>query len=210
VIVDDGSSPPVSAPQLGGTEVRLIRQENRGRFEARRAGIEAARGAYVLLLDSRVTLDPESLRWVAERVADGDQAWNGHCVTGNLASPYARFSSCRPRGGITCAIREPRRSGLTSTTAIRRARRSSSRRRAGCSRRWRSSTLCTRIGRLPVMTRICSGRSLGVTASTYHRALGRVTTAERASGPSSATHFTGARCSSTVTAVAVLASARWS
>jgi hypothetical protein len=108
VIVDDGSSPPVVARDLACAEVRLIRQENRGRFEARRTGVVAARGEYVLLLDSRVTLDPESLKWVAARVAEGARAWNGHCVTDNLASPYARFWDIIVQAAWSDYLRDPR------------------------------------------------------------------------------------------------------
>ena len=39
------------------TPLRVIEQENRGRFEARRRGLEEARGDYCLLLDSRVLID---------------------------------------------------------------------------------------------------------------------------------------------------------
>jgi glycosyltransferase involved in cell wall biosynthesis len=91
VIVDDGSDSPVSTPVVAGAEVRVIRQDNRGRFEARRVGIDVARGEYVLLLDSRVTLEPDALRWVATQVEEGASAWNGHIVTANRGSPYATF-----------------------------------------------------------------------------------------------------------------------
>jgi glycosyltransferase involved in cell wall biosynthesis len=91
VIVDDGSDEPVPDQTVAGAHTRLLRQPNRGRFEARRTGIGAASGEYVLLLDSRVTLDPHGLRWVAEQVAESPQAWNGHCMMANLHSPYARF-----------------------------------------------------------------------------------------------------------------------
>lgn len=91
VVVDDGSDPPVGAPQLEGLEVRVVRQPNSGRFAARRAGIEAARGDYVLLLDARVTLEPTALSWVAEQVAEGRHAWNGHCLMARTDNPYARF-----------------------------------------------------------------------------------------------------------------------
>jgi glycosyltransferase involved in cell wall biosynthesis len=108
VIVDDGSSPPVAVPKLNSAEVRLIRQQNRGRFEARRVGIEAAHGEHVLLLDARVTLDPAGLRWVADQVAKGAQAWNGHSVTDGLASPYARFWDIILRAAWSDYLRDPK------------------------------------------------------------------------------------------------------
>ncbi len=91
VIVDDGSDPPLGTPEVPGARTRTIRQDNRGRFEARRTGIEAANGEYILLLDARVTLESGGLAWVAERVQSGERLWNGHCFIANLHSPYARF-----------------------------------------------------------------------------------------------------------------------
>lgn len=91
VIVDDGSEPPVPSVVVGSADVRVIRQPNQGRFEARRVGIDAARGEYVLLLDSRVTIEPDALRWVCGQVQAGASAWNGHTVTANLTTPYSRF-----------------------------------------------------------------------------------------------------------------------
>ena len=61
MLVDDGSARPVAQRCVAHGRLRILRQENRGRFEARRAGIEAANGEYVLLLDSRVTLDPSGV-----------------------------------------------------------------------------------------------------------------------------------------------------
>jgi glycosyltransferase involved in cell wall biosynthesis len=91
IIVDDGSDPPVAVPPVSGAEVRILRQANSGRFEARRAGIEKATGEYILLLDARVTLAPTSLDWVADRVGERQAAWNGHCLMANLDSPFAQF-----------------------------------------------------------------------------------------------------------------------
>ncbi len=113
VIVDDGSDPPVLAPAVAGARTRVVRQPNRGRFEARRTGIEAARGEYVLLLDSRVTLAPDGLRWVAERVDAGERAWNGHCLTANLDSPYARFWNVLTHAAFAAYLDDPRTTSFT-------------------------------------------------------------------------------------------------
>jgi hypothetical protein len=55
-----------------------VRRNGDGRFEARRAGLEAASGELVLLLDARVRLDPDALSFLRDRVIDGELVWNGH------------------------------------------------------------------------------------------------------------------------------------
>ena len=82
VVVDDGStddSATVAEEACAGRlPFRVVAQSNRGRFEARRAGVEAATGEWILLLDSRLTLAPDALRFVAGRLEDGDRVWTGH------------------------------------------------------------------------------------------------------------------------------------
>jgi glycosyltransferase involved in cell wall biosynthesis len=81
VIVDDGSTDGTAdaakASADGALDVHVVEQSNRGRFEARRAGLAAARGEYVLFLDSRVRLAPGALRFVHERLPAAP-VWNGH------------------------------------------------------------------------------------------------------------------------------------
>ena len=108
VVVDDGSTTPVQVPEVGGARLRVLRQPNRGRFEARRAGIEASTGEYVLLLDSRVTLEPVGVAWVAERVAAGEHAWNGHCLMANVDNPFARFWNVLTHAAFADYLDDPR------------------------------------------------------------------------------------------------------
>jgi prepilin-type processing-associated H-X9-DG protein len=81
VIVDDGSTDgsghAARAAANGRLPVRVLAQQNLGRFAARRAGLEAANGEYVLFLDARVGIAPGSLRFVHEHL-NGGQMWNGH------------------------------------------------------------------------------------------------------------------------------------
>jgi glycosyltransferase involved in cell wall biosynthesis len=98
VIVDDGSGEETRAALAAlraPFPLRVIRQENQGRFLARAVGVRAARGEAVLLLDARVSLAPEGLAFLSERIeADGDGGvpiWNGHVEIDVAGNPYARF-----------------------------------------------------------------------------------------------------------------------
>jgi glycosyltransferase involved in cell wall biosynthesis len=91
VVVDDGStdgSRSVAEQAVADrVPLRVLTQPNRGRFEARRAGVEAARGTFVLLLDGRVSIDESALSFVQPRLADGERVWTSHVhvrADGNL------------------------------------------------------------------------------------------------------------------------------
>jgi glycosyltransferase involved in cell wall biosynthesis len=81
IVVDDGSTD--GSGELAGHAVdgripgRVLTQPNLGRFAARRRGLDAAEGGFVLFLDARVRLDRGALRFVHDRLATAS-AWNGH------------------------------------------------------------------------------------------------------------------------------------
>jgi glycosyltransferase involved in cell wall biosynthesis len=95
IVVDDGSAPATQAALARlctPFPLRVIRQENKGRFLARQLGINAARGDLVLLLDARVSLRADSLAFVSERLdAEALPIWNGHCEVELTGNRYARF-----------------------------------------------------------------------------------------------------------------------
>ena len=70
IVVDDGSTdqtPEVMATYASDPRVRYLRQENRGLSAARNAGIRAARGEFIALLDADDRWKPEKLsRQLAE------------------------------------------------------------------------------------------------------------------------------------------------
>ncbi len=96
VLVDDGSDEDTQralAELSAPFPVRVLRQQNSGRLLARRAGIEAARGDLVLLLDARVSLRPDSLGFISDQLNGTGRLpiWNAHCDVELHGNPYARF-----------------------------------------------------------------------------------------------------------------------
>lgn len=99
IIVDDGSTDGTqevtsgivaSHPEL---DIRVIRQNNLGRFIARYNGAVAARHPLLMLLDSRMLVDPDALRYLTERISEGDAGyeWNCHVTTDPAAPLVGRF-----------------------------------------------------------------------------------------------------------------------
>jgi len=95
VLVDDGStdgSAEFATAALGERlPLTVVAQPNAGRFSARRAGLEAAGGTWVLLLDARVRLQPDSLSFVHDRLTAGESVWNGHVNVETDGNPYGAF-----------------------------------------------------------------------------------------------------------------------
>jgi len=98
IIVDDGSDTSTQTA-LGSLStpfpMRVLRQANSGRFAARRAGIEAANGELVLLLDARVSIAPDALEFVAARLNGTERLpiWNAHVNVDLHRNPFGRFWS---------------------------------------------------------------------------------------------------------------------
>ena len=94
VVVDDGSTDASGDVALEAVadrmEARVLRQPNSGRLAARRLGVGDARADLVLLLDGRVRLEPDALRFVRDRVAAGEVPWTGH-VHVDSESPLGEF-----------------------------------------------------------------------------------------------------------------------
>jgi glycosyltransferase involved in cell wall biosynthesis len=95
VLVDDGSTDGSATAVREAVAERLplraLSQPNRGRFEARRAGLEAAEGEWALLLDSRVRIRPDALAYVHERLRRGSQVWTADVEVDADGNPYGAF-----------------------------------------------------------------------------------------------------------------------
>ena len=89
IVVDDGSTDG-SGEAAAAAGARVVSQRNRGRLEARRSGLHAAAGEYVLLLDSRVRIHPGALAFVAAHLDEG-RVWNAHVEIDSEGNAYARF-----------------------------------------------------------------------------------------------------------------------
>lgn len=112
VVVDDGSTDGTSGvldEMAARGLLRVHHQPNRGRFEARRAGLELLSTEDVLLLDARVLVDVHALAHVVELRARDPRAraWNGH-VEVDTANPYAAFWSGITRVGWRAYFADPR------------------------------------------------------------------------------------------------------
>ena len=94
LVVDDGStdgSGEAARAAAASVPLRVLEQANGGRYAARKTGLEAAEGEYVLFLDSRVRLLPGALTYLAERLGEGEDVWNAHVVIEANGNPYGRF-----------------------------------------------------------------------------------------------------------------------
>lgn len=87
VVVDDGSTDEESLSVLAEVDrrptVRVLHQQNAGRFAARSLGLDALGTERVLLLDARVEVAPDSLRRIRRAVENGDEVWNYDVVPGS-------------------------------------------------------------------------------------------------------------------------------
>jgi glycosyltransferase involved in cell wall biosynthesis len=97
IVVDDGSTDgsatTAEAALADRLSLKVLAREQRGRFKARRAGVEAAASDWVLLLDARVRLHRDSLRFLAGCLTPGSSVWNGHVVPQTHGNPFGAFGN---------------------------------------------------------------------------------------------------------------------
>lgn len=89
---DDGSSELLDELATRVRNLKVVHTDNQGRFLARRNGLLASTGDLVLLIDVRVFLHRDSLRFVeTDRVETGARVYNAHVEIDTSRNPYARF-----------------------------------------------------------------------------------------------------------------------
>ena len=83
IIVDDGSEPPLTLPELSPLNIRVVRQERRGfgRARARNAGARVAAHDILLFLDSDMLVEKD---WIAAH-AQWHRAFSDALTLGNRA-----------------------------------------------------------------------------------------------------------------------------
>jgi glycosyltransferase involved in cell wall biosynthesis len=95
VVVDDGCTDGSADAAKNALRDRLplsiVRQPNRGRFHAVRAGLQHATGQDVLVLGARVRLRPDALAFVRERQEAGEPVWTGHVHIHTDGNLYGTF-----------------------------------------------------------------------------------------------------------------------
>lgn len=113
VVVDDGSNDETASvlDDLSALpQVRVIRQPNSGRMMARVTGVRAATNSQVLLLDARVIVEPDSLRWLVKNLPLHPSAtvWCGHVHVESRGNPTAAFWSGLAKVGWRGYTKNPR------------------------------------------------------------------------------------------------------
>ncbi|TML60564.1 MAG: glycosyltransferase [Actinobacteria bacterium] len=97
IVVDDGSTDGsasiAEAAVADRLPLKILAREQAGRFKARRAGVEAATSDWVLLLDARVRLHRDSLRFLGECLTPDSPIWNGHVVPQTHGNPFGAFGN---------------------------------------------------------------------------------------------------------------------
>lgn len=97
IIVNDGSTDKTlvsaRAIDIPGINLRIIDQVNKGRFLARKAGLDVAKGENILFVDSRVYLHEKSLLFLSKQMINHPKrkVWNGHVEVAKKGNIIARF-----------------------------------------------------------------------------------------------------------------------
>jgi glycosyltransferase involved in cell wall biosynthesis len=93
VVVDDGSTDDTAKTaraHSGPVPVRVVEQENAGRFAARKSGLMSSAADYCLLIDSRVAIASDALAFVESQLPER-RVWNAHVEIETEHNPFGVF-----------------------------------------------------------------------------------------------------------------------
>jgi glycosyltransferase involved in cell wall biosynthesis len=94
IVVNDGSTDDSLAQvaSVADARIEVFTQENKGRYLARKAGVERCEAEQVLFVDPKVMVKPQALAFLATRISDdSDQVWNGDVDMVVAGNPFAMF-----------------------------------------------------------------------------------------------------------------------
>jgi hypothetical protein len=97
IVVDDGSTDRTAQEAEGfhGLNLSVLRQNNQGRFLARKNGLRISTGTHVLFLDTRVFMHPGSISFVLPYLGKSETSlWTADVHANTDGNPIARFWRC--------------------------------------------------------------------------------------------------------------------
>ena len=109
---DDGSGEAARSAAAGRLPLQVLAGARQGRFKARRSGIAAAKADAVLLLDARVRLHADSLRFLSTVLSPEQPVWNGHVVPSTNGNPFGAFGDVLVHLAWSDYFSDPRRTSF--------------------------------------------------------------------------------------------------
>lgn len=96
IVVDDGSSDGTSLTAKSlklDYPLRVVKQDNAGRFIARSNGVKVAKYDYVLFVDTRIYIGKGGLGFIGGKLTQSKEksVWTSHVVIDRTSNIYARF-----------------------------------------------------------------------------------------------------------------------
>jgi glycosyltransferase involved in cell wall biosynthesis len=117
IIINDGSidNSPENAQKIKDSRVRIISQDNQGRYLARKNGLKKARYANILLLDPKVMIHKDALRFVHDKVTNNpsQEIWNAHVNVYTKGNIFAKFWNTLTCLGWRTYFKRPREVAYT-------------------------------------------------------------------------------------------------
>jgi glycosyltransferase involved in cell wall biosynthesis len=98
IVIDDGSSDETLErirnfkPTSKHLTIEVLSQDHKGRYLARKSGINKAKYSSILFIDSRVFIGEDALVYLGKKLKDDlNQVWNSHVYVAKKGNIFARF-----------------------------------------------------------------------------------------------------------------------